>query len=94
MKKSRKKHPPGVKEVNPLLPEVNVQFAASGDAMTPAKVRALFCNPIYTGIGPFPTLIDDETWVCAAARLIHKEGAEQFLVNLLFVLGKSLETIG
>jgi hypothetical protein len=47
------------------LPKANVEFAVGGDTgeMTPEKVRSLFCNPIYAGFGPFPALIDDDTWV-------------------------------
>ena len=73
------------------LPKANVEFAVSGDIgnMTGAKVRSLFCNPIYTGIDGFPALIDDETWVRAAARMIREEGTEQFLVNMLYVLRQS-----
>ena len=74
------------------LPKVNVEFAVSGDLgkMTGAIVRSLFCNPIYVGIDGFPALIDDETWVRAASRMIREEGAEQFLVNMLYVLRQSL----
>lgn len=76
------------------LPKVNVEFAVSGDTgnMTGDKVRSLFCNPIYTGINGFPALVDDETWVRAAARMIRDEGAEQFLVNMLYVLRQSFAT--
>jgi hypothetical protein len=76
------------------LPKVNVRFAsasASGQ-LTPENLRAMFCNPIYAGIGPYPTLVDDEDWVRAAARMIRDEGPEQFLVNMLYVLRQSLGT--
>lgn len=77
------------------LPKANVEFAVSGDMgeITPEKVRSLFCNPIYAGFGPFPALIDNETWVRAAAHAIREHGPEQFLVNMLYVLRKSYETI-
>ena len=89
MKKSKKT--PGNKGDRPL-PKVNVEFAISEDAgrMTAEKMRSLICNPIYAGVGPFPALIDDETWVRSAARMIAKEGSEQFLVNMLYVLRQSL----
>lgn len=76
------------------LPKVNVKFAAAGSPgnLTPEMLRGLVCNPIYTGIGPFPAIVDDETWVHAAARAIDEEGAEQFLVNMLYVLRRSLGT--
>ncbi len=70
------------------LPKPNVEFAASGDVeeWTPEKARSLFCNPVYAGFGPYPALIDDETWVRAAAHAIREHGPEQFLVNMLHVL--------
>jgi len=76
------------------LPKVNVKFAVAGSSgsVTPEMLRGLVCNPIYTGMGPFPTLIDDETWVRAATRAIEGDGAEQFLVNMLYVLRQSLGT--
>ncbi len=75
------------------LPSVNVDFARSGDEIDVAKMRSLMCNPIYAGIGPFPKLIDDELWVRAASQMIKKEGVEQFLVNMLYVLRESWKTI-
>lgn len=73
-------------------PKVNVKFAAAGSSveMTPEILRGLVCNPICTGMGPFPALIDDETWVHAASRAIEDDGAEQFLVNMLYVLRQAL----
>ena len=56
---------------------------------TPEKVRAIVCNPIYAGLGPYPRLHSDEDWIRGAAKLIAEEGAEQFLVNLLAVLRPS-----
>jgi hypothetical protein len=46
----------------------------------------ILVNPIYAGVGPFPRLVEDAAWVRAGARLIEEEGADQFLVNLLYVL--------
>lgn len=91
MKKPKKT--PGNKGEKPL-PKVNVEFATSEDAggMTAEKMRSLICNPIYAGIGPYPAMIDDETWVRAAAQMIAKEGSEQFLVNMLYMLRQSLGT--
>ncbi len=88
-KRPPQKHPAG--DHKPL-PKPNVEFAASGgvEEWTPEKVRSLFCNPVYVGFGPYPALIDDETWVRAAARAIREQGPEQFLVNMLYVLRQSL----
>jgi hypothetical protein len=74
------------------LPRPNAAFRTSdqtGD-VTPAEILGMICNPIYAGMGPYPTLVTDEQWVAAAATAINKEGAEQFLVNLLHVLRQTL----
>jgi len=69
------------------LPKPTVVVPMSGETeWTAEKVRAIFCNPIYAGLGPYPRLKTDEEWVRGAARDIAEDGAEQFLVNLLFVL--------
>jgi hypothetical protein len=85
------KNPSAKSGGNKPLPPVNVEFARSGDAMTPDRMRALICNPIYAGLGRYPALVSDEEWVRAAAQMIHKEGSEQFLVNLLYVLRQSFD---
>ena len=76
------------------LPKPNVDLTASEDGkMTPEKVRALFCNPIYAGgMGPFPAIVDDETWVRAAAQAIREHGSEQWLVNMLYVLRHTMSS--
>jgi hypothetical protein len=77
----------------PPLPAPNVVVARSGMPMhelSPAAIRGILVNPIYTGVGPFPRLVEDEVWVRACAKLIEEEGAEQFLINLLFVLRECL----
>ena len=57
---------------------------------TAADILGMVCNPIYAGVGPFPQLISDEEWVAAASQAIKKEGEEQFLVNMLYLLRLSL----
>ena len=75
------------------LPAPNVVVAMSGTPMhelTPEAIKGILVNPIYTGVGPFPRMIEDEAWVRACSKLIEDEGADQFLVNLLFVLRECL----
>jgi hypothetical protein len=74
---------------NQPLPAPNVIVARSGTPMhelSPEAVKGILVNPIYTGVGPFPRMVEDAAWVRACAKLIEEEGTEQFLVNLLFVL--------
>ncbi len=71
------------------LPAPNVVVARSGTApeeLSPEAVKGILINPIYTGVGPFPRLVEDASWVQACAKLIEEEGPQQFLVNLLCVL--------
>ena len=56
------------------------------DELSVEAVKGILVNPIYTGIGPFPRLVEDAAWVRGCAKLIEEEGADQFLVNLLYVL--------
>ena len=71
------------------LPAPNVVVARAGaplEQLSPEAVKGILVNPIYTGVGPFPRLVEDVAWVRACAKLIEEEGADQFLVNLLHVL--------
>ena len=71
------------------LPAPNVVVARAGTALeklSPEAVKGILVNPIYTGFGPFPRLVEDAAWVRACAKLIEEEGSQQFLVNLLYVL--------
>jgi hypothetical protein len=71
------------------LPVPDVVVARAGtppDQLSPEAVKGILVNPIYTGVGPYPRLVEDAAWVRACARPIEEEGAEQFLVNLLYVL--------
>jgi hypothetical protein len=74
------------------MKEPNVDFARQGDTgMTERKVRGVLCNPVNAGVWPYPAIVDDATWVAAATSMIKQEGAEQFLVNMLFMLRRSIE---
>ncbi len=55
-------------------------------------MKLLMGNPIYTGMGPYPAPVNDETWVRAATQMIKKVGSERFLVPMLYVLRQSLGT--
>jgi hypothetical protein len=80
------------------LPRPSAEYAAGGGPIdfsdaTEAKVRGIICNPVYAGIGPFPALVSDETWIRSAAKLIREEGPEQFLVNMLYLARRSFEAL-
>ena len=74
---------------NKPLPAPNVVVTRAGtplDELSAEAVKGILVNPIYTGLGPFPRLVEDAAWVRACAKLIEEEGPQQFLVNLLYVL--------
>jgi hypothetical protein len=75
---------------NKPLPAPNVVVANPLDQPSPEVIKGMLINPVYTGVGPFPRLVEDAVWVRACAKLIEEEGADQFLVNLLFVLRECL----
>ena len=78
------------------LPEPSVEVPMQGfeGPWTASHVTGVIANPVYAGIGPYPSLVSDEQWVRAAAKLIEDDGAEQFLVNLLHVLREMFEQPG
>ena len=78
------------------LPRPDVEWVTSGTrpgAFTAAGVKGILVNPLYAGAGPFPRIVSDAEWVGACTKLLQEESAEQFLVNLLFVLRQSLENL-
>ena len=74
----------------PPLPKPNVKYSNTPGETSEASLRGLISNPVYVGVPPYPRLVSDEAWVKAALELIEEDGAEQFLVNLLFMLRNSI----
>jgi hypothetical protein len=75
------------------LPLPNVEFVPSGTrpgSMTAEGIKGILVNPLNAGAGPFPAIVADADWVAACKRMLEEEPAEQFLVNLLFMLRQSL----
>ena len=74
------------------LPKPNVDLGPRKEGkITAEQVRALFCNPLLTGLSGFPKVVSDEEWIRAAAQAIREHGPEQWLVNLLYVLHAFLD---
>ena len=84
------------KEVR-MLPAPNAVFVPSGGpatgSWTEEDVRGIVSNPVYAGVGPHPSLVNDEVWIQAAIKQIEEVGAPQFLVNMLYCLRKSFEEV-
>lgn len=58
---------------------------------TAAKVMATLVNPVYTGVGPYPRIIEDELWIGAVGRLIENMGSDLVLRVLLDSLRQALD---
>ncbi len=71
------------------LPVPKVDYQA--DPSTPEGLRAMFCNPVFTGIPPYERIIEADVWIQVALQEIKNDGLAQFLVNLLHVLRLSAE---
>ena len=74
------------------LPKPTVIYATSDNAGDPKAIRGIICNPLYAGVPPYPAIVTDEEWVGSAKKMIAEEGAEQFLVNMLYVLREALRS--
>jgi hypothetical protein len=74
------------------LPKPNVTYAIAGSKdLGEKEIKGILCNPIYAGVPPYPSIISDEEWISSAKKLIQEDGVEQFLVNMMYVLRKSMQ---
>jgi hypothetical protein len=60
---------------------------------TEQHVREILHNPIYVGMGPFPALIDEATWIACQERLFRNEGVQPTLQHIRQVLTATLGTM-
>lgn len=74
----------------PPLPRPTVKYMVNPNDINEATARGIMCNPIYAGVPPYQRVVSDEAWVRAAVELIREQGAEQFLVNMLYMLRSSM----
>lgn len=65
--------------------------SSNGREFTADDVADMLSNPVYTGIGPYPQIIDEEKWIAVGAIRIADVGAEEYLRRMLRVLRSSLE---
>ena len=84
-KNKRKKKP-----IRAVRPRTNHYGKEAGGQWTQGGVEDVICNPLYTGVGPFPALIDDTTYVRAAAKMIREIGPERYLHMMLSKLREGL----
>ena len=50
---------------------------------TPSALRDMLTNPIYTGMGPYPAIIQDNDWLDANAKLIEEDGSEVVIRSIM-----------
>ncbi len=60
------------------------------DRWTERQVREILHNPIYVGMGPFPPLIDEATWIACQEQLFRTEGVQPALKHMRQVLTTTL----
>jgi len=74
------------------LPNPTVK-STGGSCWSTADIGGVLCNPVYTGIDPFPQIVPEDLWLKAAEKQVAEEGAEQYLVNVLFMLKASFQHV-
>lgn len=64
---------------------------------TEEDVQNIVNNPIYVGLGPFPRIIDDDSWIKAQAPVVKEKGLKRTLENIRKQLqgsvGREVESI-
>lgn len=63
------------------------------DGWTPGRVAAILCNPIYAGVGPFPSMVNDATWIKSARVSIEQLGPELFFRIMLDSIRQSFNSL-
>jgi hypothetical protein len=76
---------------NPI-PKPTVQ-SRTGSSWAASDVRAVLCNPVNVGLGPFKQIVPEDLWLKGAEKQVAEHGAEQFLVNVLFMLKDSFKRV-
>ena len=73
-----------------LVPKPTVR-PGTGSSWQASDVRAVLCNPVNVGLGPFKQAVPEDLWLKAAEKQVAEYGAEQYLVNVLFMLKESFK---
>jgi hypothetical protein len=63
------------------------------DGWSQGMVGGILCNPVYAGIPPFEAVVDEPTWIAAGVRMVGNIGLRQYLVNVLYQLKKSINSV-
>jgi len=63
------------------------------DGWNKEMVGGILCNPVYAGIPPFDAAVDEPTWIGAGVKMVENVGLRQYLVNVLYELKKSVNSV-
>ncbi len=51
--------------------------------MSVDDVKKVLSNPVYAGLGPYPSIVPEETWIQANARRVREEGPAEAVRSVL-----------
>jgi hypothetical protein len=77
------------------LPNVSYQGDRdwNEDGWNEQMVGGIICNPVYAGIPPFPAAVDEQAWIAAGVQMVKNVGLRQYLVNVLYQLKRSINSV-
>ncbi len=77
------------------LPNVSYQGDRdwNEDGWNKEMVGGILCNPVFAGIPPFEAVIDEQAWIAAGVKMVENVGLRQYLVNVLYQLRKSINSV-
>ena len=61
-----------------------------GEGSISEQIKTILCNPIYTGIGPYPSIVSDEKWIEVGVKLIEEIGIKEYLFNVFYCVEEYL----
>jgi len=71
---------------------VAIKRGEKAEPVTREAILGILCNPVYTGMGKYPKITEEDVWIKSAMKAVEEIGLEQFFVNMVYVLKMSLET--
>lgn len=54
-----------------------------------SKVREMLANPVYVGVGPYPAIVTNESWIKSFKSLVADIGLDEALALMLGALQKT-----
>lgn len=77
------------------LPDVAYQGDRdwNADEWNEKMVGGMLCNPVFAGVPPYEAIVDEPTWIAAGVKMVGNVGLRQYLVNVLYQLKKSMQSV-